>query len=117
MLGTTITEYTIAKNVVKPAKTSCRTLLPRAEMWNQASSFPLAGRDSPDICNPQYFCDVFSRTAHVCRFSGERFLDENPGKRLRRRVILVLKGDAEKRQTIIWRLLWGFQLLINDDAA
>jgi hypothetical protein len=40
------------------------------------------------------------------------FHDENPGKRLRRRVFQVVKGDTEKRQTIIWRLPWGFQLLI-----
>jgi hypothetical protein len=40
------------------------------------------------------------------------FHDENPGKRLRRRVFQAVKGDEEKRQTIIWRLPWGFQLLI-----
>ena len=32
MLGTTITEYTIARKVVSPATTSWRTLLPRAEI-------------------------------------------------------------------------------------
>jgi hypothetical protein len=45
------------------------------------------------------------------------FRDENPGKRLRRRVFQAVKGDAEKRQTIIWRLAWGFQLLIVGRAA
>ncbi|MNC31533.1 hypothetical protein D3C75_798560 [compost metagenome] len=43
MPGTTITEYTIARKVVKPATTSWRTVLPRADILNQAS-MPLVAR-------------------------------------------------------------------------
>jgi hypothetical protein len=45
------------------------------------------------------------------------FHGENPGKRLRRRVFLLVKRDREKRQTIIWRLAWCFQLLIAGIAG
>ncbi|MEQ4545942.1 MAG: hypothetical protein ABN490_22160, partial [Pantoea agglomerans] len=43
-----------------------RTLLPRAEIENQASSFPLAGRDSVDIVEPQKFLLCGSLCDHRC---------------------------------------------------
>ena len=51
MPGTTMTEYTIARNVVRPATTSWRTVLPRAEILNMASSEPPVRADGVDIEN------------------------------------------------------------------